>query len=151
MCVLILVHFFVCSKLVTLFSTSVHNIGLKCIVFLTFCRVAKLALDKIRFKKSLYFPYYFTIFPILALYFWKIAPILSPIFLFKAISSPVTMFSKIQVVVYYQCCWLVELLLGYMLLPTSSEKRRIFGGKKGLKFCFKLFCLDIFDQLVGFY
>ena len=26
---------------------------------------------------------------------------------------------------------LVELLLGYMLEPTSGEKHRIFGGKKG--------------------
>ena len=46
---------------------------------------------------------------------------------------------------------LVELLLGYMLWPTSSQKRRLFGGKKGLKSSFnqpKLFCLDIFDRLV---
>ena len=80
--------FFACPKLVMLFSTSVHNVGLKCIVFLTFSRVAKLALDKIHFKKSLYFPYYFTIFPILGLYFWKITPILSPIFLLKALLKP---------------------------------------------------------------
>ena len=32
--------------------------------------------------------------------------------------------------------WLVELLLGYMLYPTSSEKRGLFGGKKGLKSSF---------------
>ena len=32
--------------------------------------------------------------------------------------------------------WLVELLLGYMLQPTSSEKRRLLGGKKGLKSSF---------------
>ena len=39
-------------------------------------------------------------------------------------------------------------------LLLRSEKRRLFGGKKGLKSRFnelKLFCLDIFDQLVGFY
>ena len=29
--------------------------------------------------------------------------------------------------------WLPELLLGYMLQPTSSVKRGLFGGKKGLK------------------
>ena len=86
----------------TLFSTSVHDVGLKCIVFLTFCGVAKLALDKIRFKKSLYFPYYFTIFPILALYFWKIATILSPIFLLKATWSPEFESRKICVA-GYQC------------------------------------------------
>ena len=28
---------------------------------------------------------------------------------------------------------LVELLPGYMLYPSSSEKRRLFGGRKGLK------------------
>ena len=78
--------------LVTLFSTSVHSVGLKCIVFLTFCRVAKLALDKICFKKSLYFPCYFTIFPILALYFWKIVPTLSPIFLLETTWSPAFLF-----------------------------------------------------------
>ena len=33
--------------------------------------------------------------------------------------------------------WLVELLPGYMLQPTSSEKRLLFGGKKGLKSSFK--------------
>ena len=41
-----------------------------------------------------------------------------------------------------------------MLEPTSSEKRGLFGGKKELKSSFnqlKLFCLNIFDQLVGFY
>ena len=32
---------------------------------------------------------------------------------------------------------LVELLLGYMLQPTSSKKHRLFGGKKGLKSSFK--------------
>ena len=64
--------------------------------------------------------------------------------------SMVYTLSKIQLV--NQCCVLiVELLLGYMLWPTSSEKRLIFGGKKGLEACFKLFCFDIFDQLVGFY
>ena len=47
--------------------------------------------------------------------------------------------------------WLVELLLGYMLLPTSSEKRALFGGKKGLKSSKNFFILDIFYQLVGFY
>ena len=31
---------------------------------------------------------------------------------------------------------LVELLLGYMLQSTSSEKHRLFGGKKGLKSSF---------------
>ena len=38
---------------------------------------------------------------------------------------------------------LVELLLGYMLQPTSSEKCRLFGGKKGLK--------TSFNQLTFFY
>ena len=32
---------------------------------------------------------------------------------------------------------LVEPLLGYMLWPTSSEKSRLFGGKKGLNSSFK--------------
>ena len=54
----------------------------------------------------------------------------------------IIVFSKIGVVVYYQCC---------VLIGWASEKSRIFGGKKRLKCCFKLFCLDIFDQLVGFY
>ena len=31
---------------------------------------------------------------------------------------------------------LVELLLGYILQPTSSEKRGLFGGQKGLKSSF---------------
>ena len=44
--------------------------------------------------------------------------------------------------------------LSYFLKPTSSEKRRLFVGKKVLKSSFnnlKLFCLNIFDQLVRFY
>ena len=32
--------------------------------------------------------------------------------------------------------WLVELLLGYVLEPTSSEKHELFGCKKGLKSSF---------------
>ena len=50
--------------------------------------------------------------------------------------------------------WLVELLLGNMLKSTSSESAGFLAAKKGLKTSFnqlKLFCLDIFDQLVGFY
>ena len=35
--------------------------------------------------------------------------------------------SKIQLVVYYQCC---------VLIGWASEKRRLFGGKKGFKFSF---------------
>ena len=71
----------------TLFSTSVHNVGLKCIVFLTFCRVAKLALDEIRFKKSLFntFPiilpfslYWPSIFKTLSLY-WALYFSLRPL------------------------------------------------------------------------
>ena len=46
-------------------------------------------------------------------------------------------FSKIQLVVCYQAAfWLVELLLGYMLYPTSSEKRVLLGSKKGFKSSF---------------
>ena len=45
--------------------------------------------------------------------------------------------SKIQLVVYYQCCvligWATTRL--YVIAP-SSEKRRLFGGKKGLKSSF---------------
>ena len=46
------------------------------------------------------------------------------------------------------------LLSTNLVFYFSSEKRRLFGGKKGLKSSFnylKLFCLDIFDQPVGFY
>ena len=43
----------------------------------------------IRLKNPYIFPMIFTIFPILALCFWKIAPILSPIFLLQATWSPV--------------------------------------------------------------
>ena len=49
---------------------------------------------------------------------------------------------------------LVELLPPYMWKPTSSEKRRLYGRKKGLKSILnklKLFCPHIFDQLVEFY
>ena len=47
-------------------------------------------------KKSLYFPYYyFTIFPILALHFWKIAPILSPIFSLETTWSPAFFFRSL--------------------------------------------------------
>ena len=49
--------------------------------------------------------------------------------------------------------WLVELLLGYMLYPTRSEKRELFDGKKGLKSSFnylKFFILDIFNPLLDF-
>ena len=39
--------------------------------------------------------------------------------------------SNIQLVVYYHAAlWLVELLLGYMLYPTSSEKRRLWKPKQ---------------------
>ena len=43
--------------------------------------------------------------------------------------------SKIQLVVYYQC----RVLIGwaatrlYVIAHYSSEKRRLFGGKKGFK------------------
>ena len=66
--------------------------------------------------------------------------------------------SNTQLMVYYQCCVLIgwaNILRGYILQPTSSEKRGLFGDKKGLKSSFylaKIFLiLDIFDQLVGFY
>ena len=55
-----------------LFSTSVHNVGLKYIVFLTFCSVAKLALDEIRYKKNPYL--------ILSLLFYHF-PYIGPLFL----------------------------------------------------------------------
>ena len=46
-------------------------------------------------------------------------------------------FSKIQLVVYYQCCiligWAATRL--YVIAP-SSKKRRVFGDKKGLKSSF---------------
>ena len=32
---------------------------------------------------------------------------------------------------------MVDLLLGYMLQPTSSENCQLFGSKKGVKFSFK--------------
>ena len=38
--------------------------------------------------------------------------------------------------------------------PLVAKKRRLFGGKKGFKSSFnwlKLFCRDIFDQLVGLF
>ena len=43
---------------------------------------------------------------------------------------------------------LVELLLGYMLWPTSSEKSRLFGGKKGLNCSFKLTNLLNFTKTI---
>ena len=49
---------------------------------------------------------------------------------------------------------IVPYFLQNLVFYFSSEKRRLFGGKKGLKSSFnylKLFCLDIFDQPVGFY
>ena len=46
-------------------------------------------------------------------------------------AGEVVPYSKLQLVVIINAAfWLVELLLGYMLQPTSSEKRRLFGGKK---------------------
>ena len=49
---------------------------------------------------------------------------------------------------------IVPYFLQNLVFYFSSEKRRLFGGKKGLKSSFnylKLFCLDIFDQPVRFY
>ena len=59
----------------------------------------------------------------------------------KIISIPINCYgydifdiSKIQLVVYYHAAfWLVELLLGYMLWPTDSEKRLQFGRQKMIK------------------
>ena len=46
--------------------------------------------------------------------------------------------SKIQLLVYDERCVLIGwATTSYMLQPTSSEKRRLFGGKKGLKSSFK--------------
>ena len=51
----------------------------------------------------------------------------------------ISVFSKIQLVVYYQC----RVLIGWATTRlyviahcTSSEKRGLFGGKKGLKTSF---------------
>ena len=35
--------------------------------------------------------------------------------------------------------------------PLVAKNAGFLAAKKELKSCFKLFCLDIFDQLVGFY
>ena len=59
----------------------------------------------------------------------------------KTISIPINCYgydifdiSKIQLVVYYHAAfWLVELLLGYTLWPTDSEKRLQFGRQKMIK------------------
>ena len=56
--------FFACSKLVTLFSTSVHNVGLKGIVFLTLCRVAHPYIFPVILSFSLYWPNSFEKLPL---------------------------------------------------------------------------------------
>ena len=58
--------------------------------------------------------------------------VLSKPFCFPGLQLGVTehevmLISKIQLVVYYQC---------YVLWPTSSNKCRLFGGKKELKSSF---------------
>ena len=35
--------------------------------------------------------------------------------------------------------------------PLVAKSAGFLAAKKGLKSCFKLFCLDIFYQLVGFF
>ena len=53
--------------------------------------------------------------------------------------TAITKISKIQLVVYQQCCVLIgwaTTRLYVIAHATSSEKRGLFGGKKGLKSSF---------------
>ena len=83
--------FFGWTKLVTLFCISVHNVGLEFSIFLTFWRVAKLTLDIICFKQIPIFSVLLYHFPNIGPIFFKIAPILSLIFLVEATWSLVSL------------------------------------------------------------
>ena len=65
-------------------------------------------------------------------------------------------FSKIQLVVYYQCCvmigWATTRLLCYSQLVAKFTGFENQNNSGWIAFCWlKLFCPDIFDKLVGFY
>ena len=65
----------------------------------------------------------------------------------------VSYFSKILLVVYYQCCvltvWATTRL--YVIVAKSAGFENQSNGGWIAFWWIKLFCLDIFDQLVGFY
>ena len=57
--------------------------------------------------------------------------------------------SKIQLVVYYHCC----VLIGWVTLRLVAKSAGFENQNNDSWIAFfqlKLFCLDIFDQLVGF-
>ena len=87
--------------------------------------------------------------------FLDVLPI-TPCSTYMQYTHKIAYISKIQLVVYYQCCVLADWLNCYQAICYSAlvAKSACFLAPKNEKASFnqlKLFCLDIFDQLVGFY